>query len=70
MNWRNLLLGYDSTDSTYTTLVQTTLGSGNGYKLFAFAFSSSNSAPKFKWGFNSFYKTADDIGFSVIFSSN
>jgi fumarylacetoacetate (FAA) hydrolase family protein len=48
---RNLLLGYDS--STYNALVQTSLSSGNGYKLFAFTFSSSSSTPTFKWGFNS-----------------
>ena len=53
--WRNLLLGYESTTSTYTALVQTTLASGLGYKLFAFTFSSSNSAPTFLWGFNSYY---------------
>ena len=49
---RNLLLGYES--STYTALVQTRRASGNGYKLFAFSFNSSSSAPTFLWGFNSF----------------
>jgi hypothetical protein len=48
---RNLLLGYESL--TYTALVQTKVSS-NVYKLFAFTFSSSGSAPTFKWGFNSF----------------
>jgi hypothetical protein len=68
-NWRNLLMGYDSTISTFTTLVQTRLASNIGFKLFAFTFSSSNSAPTFLWGFNSFYKTGSDIGFSIIFAS-
>jgi hypothetical protein len=54
INWRNLLLDYDSTTSTYTTLVHSRLASNFGYKLFAFTFSSSNSAPTFLWGFNSF----------------
>jgi hypothetical protein len=48
--WRNLLLGYDSATSTYTALLQTSLSSGSGYKLFAFTFSSSSSTPTFKWG--------------------
>ena len=43
---RNLLLGYDSATSTYTALVQTYV-STNGYKLFAFTFSSSSSTPTF-----------------------
>jgi hypothetical protein len=60
---RNLLLGYDTATITYTALVQTTLSSGNGYKLFAFTFPSSSSAPVFKWGFDSFYKTSADRGF-------
>jgi hypothetical protein len=34
--WRNLLLGYDSPAFNYIALVQTSLSSGNGYKLFAF----------------------------------
>ena len=66
---RNLLLGYVSTTSTYTALIQTTFSSGNGYKLFSFSFSSSNSAPTFLWGFNSFYKNSADSGFSIIFAS-
>ena len=52
--WRNLLLGFNSTTSLYTALVQTKLASGNGYKLFAFTFGSSSSAHTFSWGFNSF----------------
>jgi hypothetical protein len=52
--WRNLLLGYDSATSTYTALLQTSLSSGSGYKLFAFTFSSSGPATTFLWGFNSF----------------
>jgi hypothetical protein len=68
MTWRNLLLGYDSITSTYTAVAQTALPSNNGYKLFAFNFGSSNSAPIFKWGFKSFYKTSNDVGFSIIFS--
>jgi hypothetical protein len=43
--WRNLLLGYDSSTSTYTALVQTRLSSNLGYKLFAFTFSSSSFSP-------------------------
>jgi hypothetical protein len=50
-NWRNLLLGHES--STYTALLQTKVSS-NVYKLFAFTFSSSSSAPTFLWGFNNF----------------
>jgi hypothetical protein len=38
--WRNLLLGYDSSTSTYTALIQITLDSGNGFKVFSFTFSS------------------------------
>jgi hypothetical protein len=67
--WRNLLLGYDSLTLTYTALIQTKLSSNLGYKLFSFTLSSSSSAPTFKWGFNSFFKTINDIGFSIIFSS-
>jgi hypothetical protein len=66
---RNIILGYDSATSTFTALVQAGMLSGNGYKLFGFTFSSLNSAPTLLWGFNSFYKTAADIGFSIIFSS-
>ena len=51
--WRNLLLGHDSSSSAYTALVQT--ASIMGSRLFAFSFSSSNPAPSFMWGFNSFY---------------
>jgi hypothetical protein len=67
--WRNLLLGYNSIISTFTAIVQTTLSSNNGFKLFAFTFTSTNSAPTFLWGFNSYYKTNADKGFSIIFSS-
>ena len=50
---RNLLLGYKSSTLTYTALVQTALLSRNGYKLFAFTFSSVSSTPTFLWGFDS-----------------
>ena len=70
IKWRNLLLGYDSATSTYTAIIQSRLSSSRGYKLFSFTFSSSNSAPVFLWGFNSFYKTFADIGFSIIFASS
>ena len=55
IKWRNLLLGYDSATSTYTALIQSSLTSNLGYKLFSFTFSTSNSAPLFLWGFKSFY---------------
>ena len=44
---RNLLLGYDSTTSTYIALIQSNFAYGNGFKLFGFTFSSSNPAPSF-----------------------
>jgi hypothetical protein len=53
MMMRNLLLGYESTNSTYTVLIQNKLPSNNGFKLFCFTFSSSISDPSLLWGFNS-----------------
>jgi hypothetical protein len=66
--WRNILLGYDSTSSTYSGIIQTRLANNIGYKLFAFSFSSSSSAPSFVWGLNSFYKMGFDDGYSIIFA--
>ena len=60
---------YNSTSSKYTALIQTGLATLPGYKLFAFTFSSSSSAPSFVWGFNSFYKMGFDDGYSIIFAS-
>ena len=60
---RNLLLGYDTATSTYTALIQTRSNS------FGFTFSSSNSAPSFKWGFKSLITNPGFLGFSIMFAS-